>query len=132
MQAGTEVLEQLIESALWAITQPSSDQADVAIQQAKAAAEVATTDVLRHGEGLHQPSFNLGVATTIIRALDNTMQNRRLSDLRAVARASSSASSSLPTCGARRRTRASECWDRPLNWQGAKGPLPRASSDGPQ
>ncbi|MFC5438361.1 MarR family transcriptional regulator [Rhodanobacter umsongensis] len=87
MQASTEVLERLMGSALRAITQPQSKQVDMAIEQARAAAQEASVAVHRHGRGVHQPSFDLGVTTTIVRLLDTTTQDRWLSDLRAVARA---------------------------------------------
>lgn len=59
----------------------------MAIEQARAAAQEASAAIHRHGQGVHQPSFDLGVTTTIIRLLDTTTQDRWLSDLRAVARA---------------------------------------------
>lgn len=87
MQASTEVLERLMRPALRAITQPRSKQVDMAIEQARAAIQEASAAVYRHGQGMHQPSFDLGVTTTIVRLLDTTTQDRWLSDLRAVARA---------------------------------------------
>ncbi|TLX20772.1 helix-turn-helix domain-containing protein [Thermomonas fusca] len=87
MQPSTEVLERLVGQVLRAITQPRSEHGQVAIEQARAAAQEASTAIHSHGLGLHQPSFDLWVATTIVQVLNGTTQNLWLSDLRVVARA---------------------------------------------
>jgi len=87
MQASTEVLDRLMDSALRALRQPRSKHVDMAIGRAWDAGQVASAVVHRHGQGVHQPSFDLGITTTLVRLLDTITQDRWLDDLRAVARA---------------------------------------------
>lgn len=86
MQASTEVLERLVGRVLRAITQARSEQGQVAIEQVGTFARESSVALHCYGWGLHQSSFDLGIAAVIARGLNCTILNLWPSDIRSGAR----------------------------------------------